>query len=142
MTKTLRALGAVTVAYSVAVVAVPSLLAKPCQMTVAGQTPWPARVLIQGIGVLDTAIGMAMMTAPPGLGLSAATLCRIGADAGDAVAFGIALPNSGAKVKIAGFAALWAVVNVVALARSDHHLPLRWSVTERWAGSGLVLGNH
>jgi hypothetical protein len=118
MTRTLRALGAVTVAYSVAVVAVPSLLAKPCRMTVAGETPWPVRVLIQGIGVRDTAIGLAMMTAPPGVALTAATLCRIGSDAGDAVAFGIGLPDLDAKVKVAGFAALWATVNAVALARS------------------------
>jgi hypothetical protein len=69
MTKTVRALGAVTVAYSVAVVAVPELLAKPCRMTVAGETPRPARLLVRGTGVRDTAIGLAMMTAPPGVAL-------------------------------------------------------------------------
>ena len=120
MTRTLRALGAVTVAYSVAVVAVPKLLAGPCRMTdVTGRTPWSARVLIQGIGVRDTAIGVAMMTAPPGIALTASTLCRIASDAGDAVAFGVALPDTGAKVKVAGFAVLWAAVNAVALARAE-----------------------
>jgi hypothetical protein len=119
MTRTLRALGAVTVAYSVAVVAVPSLLARPCRMTdAAGSTPWPVRVLIQGIGVRDTAIGLAMMTAPPGVALTAATLCRIASDAGDTVGFGIGLPDADAKLKVAGFAAFWATVNAVALARS------------------------
>jgi hypothetical protein len=108
------------VAYSVAVVAVPKLLAGPCRMTdVAGRTPWSARVLIQGIGVRDTAIGVAMMTAPPGVALTTATLCRVVSDAGDAVAFGIALPDTGAKVKVAGFAALWAAVNAVALAKAE-----------------------
>jgi hypothetical protein len=119
MSRTLRALGAVTVAYSVAIVAAPQVLARPCKMTdVAGRTPWSARVLVRGIGVRDTAIGLGMMTAPPGVALTMVTLCRIAADAGDAVAFGIGLPDAATKARIAGFAVLWAGLNAVALARS------------------------
>jgi hypothetical protein len=108
------------VVYSVAVIATPRLLAKPCRMTdAAGRTPWPATVLVRGIGARDTAIGLAMMTAPPGVALTAATLCRVASDVGDTLAFGIGLPDTGAKVKVAGFAAFWAGVNAIALARSD-----------------------
>jgi hypothetical protein len=118
MTRTLRALGAVTVAYSVAIVAAPKLLAKPAKMTdLTGDPSASVRTLIRGIGVRDAAIGLGMMAAPPGVALTAVTLCRVAADAGDAVAFGIGLPDASTKAKIAGFAALWAALNAAALAR-------------------------
>jgi hypothetical protein len=114
----LRVLGAITVAYSVAIIAVPKLLAKPCRMTdVTGGTPMPVRTLIRGIGARDAAIGVAMMVAPPGIALTTATVCRVASDAGDAVAFGIGLPDASTKLKIAGFAVLWAALNAAALKR-------------------------
>jgi hypothetical protein len=119
MTRPLRALGAVTAAYSVLIVAVPRVLAGPCRMTDPdGRTPTPVRVLVQAVGVRDAAIGLAMLLAPPGTALRTATLCRIAADTGDAVAFGVALPDAGSKLRIAGFAALWAALNATALVRS------------------------
>ena len=119
MTRTLRVLGAVTVGYSVAIIAVPKLLAGPCRMTdPTGSTPTPVATLIRAVGARDTAIGLAMMTAPPGLGLGVATACRVGSDLGDTVAFGVGLPDASTKLKIAGFAAAFAAVNAVALARS------------------------
>ena len=118
MTRNLRILGAITAGYSALIVVRPQVLAKPCRMTdAAGRTPWPVRVLVQGVGVRDTAIGVAMMTAPAGTALTAVTLARVAADAGDAVAFGLALPDLRTKAKIAGFAALWACLNAVALDR-------------------------
>jgi len=119
MSRPLRVLGGVTAAYSALIIAAPDLLAKPCELTDrGGRTSSATRLLIRAIGVRDAAVGVLMMTAPPGLALTAVTGCRIAADAGDAVAFGIQLPSTGAKVKIAGFAALWAAANAAALARS------------------------
>jgi hypothetical protein len=119
MTRTLRVLGAVTVGYSVAIAAAPRLLAGPCRMTdVTGSTPTPVATLIRGIAARDTAIGLAMMIAPPGVGLGVATAARVASDLGDTVAFGVGLPDAATKAKIAGFAAAFAAVNAVALARS------------------------
>jgi len=123
MTRTLRALGAITVGYSVAIVAVPKLLAGPCRWTDAtGSTPPSVATLIRGIGARDTAIGLAMMTAPAGAGLGVATACRVIADLGDAAAFGVGLPDASSKVKIAGFAAAFGLTNAVALTRSPESL--------------------
>ena len=119
MSRPLRVLGGVTAAYSALIIAAPDLLAKPSELTDhSGRTTSATRLLIRAVGVRDAALGVAMMAAPPGVALTAVTACRVAADAGDAVAFGILLPSTGAKVKIAGFAALWAAANAVALARS------------------------
>ena len=119
MTRPLRVLGAITAAYSAVIVIAPDVLAKPCRMTdAAGRSRWETRLLVRAVGIRDAAIGVAMMTAPPGAALTAATAARIASDAGDAVAFGIALPAKDTKLKIAGFAVMWASLNAVALARS------------------------
>ena len=128
-----RALGAATAAYSAVVVAAPAVLAKPCGMTdVTGRTPWPAALLVRAIGVRDTAIGVGMMTAPPGPTLTTVTALRVVADAGDAVAFGVALPDD-RRLRIAGFAAVWAVLNAVALGRDRPRAPASGPVPARRA---------
>jgi hypothetical protein len=119
MTRPLRVLGAITAAYSAIIVVAPDVLAKPSRLTnAAGRSTPETRLLVRAVGIRDTAIGVAMMTAPPGAALAAATAARIATDAGDAVAFGIMLPSRDTKLKIAGFAAMWAAVNAVALARA------------------------
>jgi len=119
MTRPLRVLGAVTAAYSAAIVVAPDVLAKPSRLTdAAGRSTRETRLLIRAVGIRDAAIGVAMMTAPPGVALAMATTARIASDAGDAVAFGVMLPSKDTKLKIAGFAAMWAAVNALALARA------------------------
>jgi hypothetical protein len=121
MSRPLRLLGAVTAAYSAVIVVAPDVLAGPSRLTdAAGRSSRETRLLVRAVGIRDTAIGVAMMVAPPGAALTAATAARIATDAGDAVAFGIALPSKDTKLKIAGFAAMWAALNAAALVRARH----------------------
>jgi hypothetical protein len=106
-----RVLGALTAAYSVAIMVRPKFLAKPCGLTTAtGDVEPGMRTVIAGIGARDTAIGVAMMVAPPGTPLRVALAARVAADVGDAVVFGLTLPDRGARAKVAGFAAGWALL--------------------------------
>jgi hypothetical protein len=109
-----RVLGAATAAYSAAIIVWPKLLAKPCGMTSADGGVRPeTRPLIGAIGAGDTAIGIAMMVAPPGRTLKAVLAARVASDTADAIAFGLQLPDRRARLKVAGSAAGWAALCAV-----------------------------
>ncbi|ONI89030.1 hypothetical protein ALI144C_05925 [Actinosynnema sp. ALI-1.44] len=106
-----RVLGAATVAYSAAIIARPALLAKPCGMARPdGGVDPRIRTLIGAIGARDTAIGAAMMVVPAGRALHVALAARVASDLADAVMFGLGLPDRGARAKVVGVAAGWAVL--------------------------------
>ncbi|KOV85227.1 hypothetical protein [Nocardia sp. NRRL S-836] len=106
-----RVLGAVTAAYSAALVVSPRILAKPTGLAGrGGEVPGPVRTLIAAIGARDTAIGAAMMFATPGLPLRTAVATRVAADLADAAVFGLTLPDRAARRKVAVFAVSWALL--------------------------------
>lgn len=110
-----RVLGAVTAAYSAALIVSPRILAKPTGLTsTGGGVPAPVRTLIAAIGARDTAIGAAMMFARPGTPLRTAVLTRVATDLADAAVFGTTLPDRSARLKVAGFAVCWAALCGVA----------------------------
>lgn len=114
-----RALGAVTAAYSVAIMIRPVWLAKPCGLTQAdGTVPASTALLIRAVGARDAALGTAMLLAPDTRSLRAATLCRAAADLSDAVLFGAALTGRARRWKVAGFAAAWGTLCAAAAARA------------------------
>lgn len=103
-----RALGVLTAAYSAAIIVSPKLLAKPCKLTRAdGAVPPGVSTVIRAVGVRDVASGLVLAAAPSGAALRAAVVVRVVSDFGDAVVFGIALPDAATKAKVAGFAAAW-----------------------------------
>ena len=63
--------------------------------------------VIRAVGVRDVASGLVLAAAPSGAALRAAVVVRVVSDFGDAVVFGIALPDAATKAKVAGFAAAW-----------------------------------
>ncbi|GAA1899826.1 hypothetical protein [Williamsia serinedens] len=101
-----RVLGAVTAAYSAALLVRPRLLAKPCGFAATDEVPRSVAVLVRGIAVRDLASGAAMVAAPQGEPLRAGIAVRAAADFGDAIVFGTGLTRQRAP-KIAGFAAVW-----------------------------------
>lgn len=110
-----RVLGAVTAAYSAALVVSPRILAKPSGLlTARGEVSAPVRTLIAAIGARDVAIGSAMMFATPGTPLRTAVLTRVAADLADAAVFGLTLPDRTARRKVAVFAVCWATLCGVA----------------------------
>ena len=117
-----RVLGAATALYSIAIMIKPALLARPCGLTTTpggSEVTMPVAVLIRAIGARDVAIGTAMVCAPRGSALRAATAARVAADAADAVVFGVQLAEPDRRMKIAGFAAGWALL---------------CALSSRWAG--------
>lgn len=105
--KLVRALGAATAAYSVAIMVRPVRLARPCGMADAdGQVASSAATLIRAIGARDAAIGAAMMTVRDSQALQSVSMCRVAADLCDAVVFGTVLSGQ-RRAKVAGFAAGW-----------------------------------
>ncbi|MCX6464162.1 MAG: hypothetical protein NTW05_11300 [Pseudonocardiales bacterium] len=106
-----RVLGAITAAYSVAIVVRPEVLARPCGLTGPDDRAAPdVRTLIGGIGVRDIAIGTAMVLAPRGPALRTAVAARVLSDAADAAVFGLRLPARDRRPRIVGFALTWAAL--------------------------------
>ncbi|WP_086819691.1 hypothetical protein [Allokutzneria sp. NRRL B-24872] len=106
-----RVLGAATAAYGIATAVRPQVLAKPCGLTTpSGDVTASVRTLITAIGMRDTAIGAAMLFAPPGRAQRVAVLTRVASDAADALVFGLTLPDRRARGKAAGVAAGWAAL--------------------------------
>ncbi|MCF7550600.1 hypothetical protein [Pseudonocardia sp. WMMC193] len=112
MTTFARALGVATAAYAVATLVRPSVLTGP---TGLGDSA-PAQVLTRAVGARDLASGVAVATAPTGRALELALGVRIGADLGDAVAFGLSDIPADAKKKTLAVSLGWAALNGVALA--------------------------
>ncbi|WP_229904925.1 hypothetical protein [Lentzea cavernae] len=100
-----------TAVYSAALIISPKILAKPAGLTTAeGEVSRPVGTLVAAIGARDTAIGVAMLLAPPGRSLQVAVAARVAADLADAMIFGFSLPDPSARRKVAGFATCWGLL--------------------------------
>jgi hypothetical protein len=107
-----RALGVATIATGLAEFAKPDLWATPTGIT----GPSPAMTTWhQTLGVRDVLSGLAMVLAPTGPALRAATLFRIASDVSDAVAFGLNAPEGRLKAKAAGIALGYGALNALSL---------------------------
>lgn len=110
-----RTIGALTATYGLAVAVAPRILAGPCDLKESdGSISSSTKTLCRAIGVRDVASGAAMMVAPTGSALKAATAMRVAADVGDAVGLGLSLPTAEARRKAAVVAGSWAVITAVA----------------------------
>ncbi|MFI8450157.1 hypothetical protein [Streptomyces erythrochromogenes] len=96
-------MGAATLGYGIAVACRPGVLARPCGLPDQGSSA----LLIRALGVRDAALGAAMMLAPAGAALRTAVLCRVAADAGDALLFGTFLARGAERAKAASVALAW-----------------------------------
>jgi hypothetical protein len=103
-----RALGVATAGYSVAIIANPSLFAKPTKLQADGAPlPTATAIGVRALGGRDLASGLAMAFAPSGKALRTAIAVRVGADLADLVVLGTSLPDKQARSKAVGVAALW-----------------------------------
>jgi hypothetical protein len=107
-----RVLGAATIAFGALEFAKPDLWAQPTGIT----GPSPAmRTWHQTLGARDLVSGLAMVAAPAGPALRAATLFRIVSDSTDALAFGLNAPGTRLKAKAVGAALGYAALNALSL---------------------------
>ncbi|WP_461002667.1 hypothetical protein, partial [Streptomonospora sediminis] len=115
-----RFLGAVTIAFSAAIMARPRLMADPSGYTGPdGRVPRDIELLMYGIGTRDMALGALMLCAPNPAAMRAAVAARVAADTGDLLIFGTRLPRAEQRLKIGAAAAGWAAV----CAYSLRHIP-------------------
>ena len=111
-----RSLGIATAAFGVLELAKPDLWSKPTG--VIGPSP-AMRAWHHTLGARDLISGIALLFAPQGGPLRAATLFRIASDLSDAVGFGLNAPDAGRRAKAVGAAVGFAALNALAL-RVDH----------------------
>ena len=107
-----RALGVATLATGVVEFAKPDVWARP---TGLGSASPAMRTWHHTLGARDVVSGVAMLAAPAGPALRAATLFRIVSDLSDALAFGINAPTATFKAKAAGIAVGYAALNALSL---------------------------
>ena len=112
----LRGVGAATALYGLAVAVRPDLLARPSGLVDPDGRTAPATALsLRPLGWRDAASGIAMLTAPVGPALTAATLLRIAADLGDAVLLGGTLPGRANRVKAVAVSVGWGSLSIAGL---------------------------
>ncbi|WP_186355847.1 hypothetical protein [Streptomonospora sp. PA3] len=115
-----RALGAVTIAFSAAIMARPRLMAGPSgHARPDGHVPRDIRLLMYAIGVRDMALGALMLCAPNPPAMRAAVTARVASDLGDLAVFGTRLPRARQRAAVGAAAAGWAAV----CAYSLRHIP-------------------
>ncbi|MEJ2886922.1 hypothetical protein [Actinomycetospora aeridis] len=103
-----RLLGVATAGYSVAIIANPSLFAKPTGLQAEGAPlPTATAIGVRALGGRDLASGLAMALAPAGKALRTAVAVRVGSDVVDLVLLGTSLPDQKYRAKAAGVAAGW-----------------------------------
>jgi hypothetical protein len=104
MTTFPRVMGALTLAYSVAVVAKPKVLAGPCGLTDSlGEVPRDVASTIRAVSTRDAVISAAMLVAPAGPALRTITTVRGLCDLSDGVTLGLpAEPQTRKKVIAVG----------------------------------------
>ncbi|MFG2210888.1 hypothetical protein [Streptomyces sp. NPDC048638] len=112
----LRAVGAATAVYGLAVTALPGLLARPSGLVDdEGRTARETRTALRPLGWRDAASGLAMVLAPAGPALRTAACVRIAADFGDAVLLAATLPGRERKAKAVAVSLGWGALSVVGL---------------------------
>lgn len=115
-----RTLGVATAAYSVAIIAKPSLFAGPTGLQQPGAPlPTATAIGIRALGGRDLASGLAMALAPAGDPLRTAVAVRVGSDVVDLVLLGTTLPDPAARKKAAGVAALWGALCALGYLAAD-----------------------
>ncbi|MDD7936956.1 hypothetical protein PHK61_00820 [Actinomycetospora lutea] len=103
-----RLLGVATAGYSVAIIADPSLFARPTGLQADGAPlPTATAIGVRALGGRDLASGLAMALAPAGKALRTAIAVRVGADVADLAVLGTSLPDRSYRAKAAGVAAAW-----------------------------------
>lgn len=103
-----RVLGVATAGYSVAIIANPSLFARPTGLQGDGAPlPTATAIGVRALGGRDLASGLAMALAPAGRALKTAVAVRVGADVADLAVLGTSLPEPQYRAKAAGVAAVW-----------------------------------
>ena len=108
MTAFPRLLGAATLAYSVAVVANPKVLAVPCTLLDdQGEVPRDVATAVRAVSTRDAIISAAMLVAPAGPALRTATLVRGLCDVSDAAVFGAVAKDPVARRKIVAVGVGW-----------------------------------
>lgn len=106
-----RALGAATLAYSLAAIAAPAVVAKPVRLLDDdGTVPVGTAAGIRALSGRDVATSLAMLTAPPGPALRLACLVRTLSDVTDAVVFGRAAPPGRTRAKVMSVTLGWGTV--------------------------------
>lgn len=111
-----RVIGAATAVYSAAVLVKPEVLAKPTGLVGPdGTADHGTSVLTRATAARDLVSGLGMALAPTAAGVRLAGLVRLGADLGDAIGMGLALPEAEARRKAAGVAGAWGALTAVAL---------------------------
>ncbi|WP_223770042.1 hypothetical protein [Streptomyces huiliensis] len=135
----LRAIGATTAVYGVAVTRRPRLLGAPSGLPDTAAV----RVCLAPLAWRDAACGLAMLLAPEGAALRTATLLRIAADFGDAVLLGRSLPGPARRAGAVAVSVGWGALSCAALwggARDqDERAGLPWPLLRR---RRAVLRSH
>ncbi len=112
----LRTVGAATALYGLAVTARPDLLAKPSGLAGPEGTVAPAtRTSLRPLAWRDAVSGLAMVVAPEGPALRAATAVRIAADFGDAALLGLTLPERDRRLAAVAVSVGWGALSVAGL---------------------------
>jgi hypothetical protein len=115
-TGVLRAVGAATAVYGVAVAARPGLLAVPSHLSDArGRVARDTGIALRPVGWRDAASGLALALAPAGPALRAAALLRVAADFGDAALLGATLPDRRARLGAVAVSVGWGALSVYGL---------------------------
>ncbi|MER7410184.1 MULTISPECIES: hypothetical protein [Streptomyces] len=114
-TGVLRAVGATTAVYGLAVAARPGLLARPSGLVdEGGRVPGHTAVSLRPVGLRDAASGLALVLAPRGPALRTAAWVRMAADFGDAALLGATLPRR-ARAGAVAVSLAWGAVSLAAL---------------------------
>lgn len=113
----LRAVGAATAVYGLAVAVRPAVLARPSGLTGAdGTVPRSVETCLRPLGLRDAACGLAMACAPDDRSLRTATLLRIAADFGDAALLAGTLPGRRHRAMALAVSVGWGLLSVAGLA--------------------------
>lgn len=108
MTAFPRMLGAATLAYSVAVVVKPKLLAGPCGLVDEfGEVAPQVATAVRAVSTRDAIISALMLTAPAGPALRALVTARGLCDLSDAAVLGMPVPDSVTRNRILAVGGGW-----------------------------------
>ncbi|MGZ6804956.1 MAG: hypothetical protein ACXVFU_18105 [Nocardioidaceae bacterium] len=108
MTAFPRLMGAATLAYSVAVVARPKVLAGPCALVDEhGDVPRHVATAVRAVSTRDAIISALMVVAPAGPALRAVTTVRGLCDLSDTAVFGLPVRDPAVRRKILAVGGLW-----------------------------------
>lgn len=106
-----RLLGAATLAYSVAVVVRPKVLAGPCGLVDEwGDVAADVSTAVRAASTRDAIISIGMLMAPVGPALRTITATRAACDLSDAVVFGAVAKTPESRKKIVMVTAGWAAL--------------------------------